>query len=171
MPESATVNRLAVRLVDTRVLLGRDFGSQARVLAVCGLVRLVWAKPAHTVLRNPGMVRAEQAATLELRVFKRVSDGSLAFHYASELWVGGRLSRARLAQCRGVIDDYFGHGATAQIDLKTTVVFGVDLVGDYLAPDARTPVRRTRPDRLPRALPGLTALAATHKGRSLRSTF
>jgi len=157
MSLSPSLTRLAVPVFDSRVLLGRDFGSQARVVAIAGLVRLVWAKPTCTLLRNPGMVRAEQGATLELRVFKRVSDGSLAFSYSTELFVGGRLSKSRLAQHRAAIDAALGEGATAQLDVKSTAIFGTDMVGEFLellAP--RRPIEaaaRTAPreSRRPRA--------------------
>jgi hypothetical protein len=150
MSTSAIALRLAEPIVDPRTVLGRDFGSEAKVLAISGLVRLVWAKPTHTMLHIPGMVRAEQGATLELRVFKRTSDGSVQFHYTIELSVGGRLSRARVLAHQRVVDTYLGSGATAQLDSKSTVVFGVDLVGEFmelLAPQVRRELPRQRETR------------------------
>jgi len=169
MLPTADLTRFAVPLVDSRILLGRDFGSQARVVAIAGLVRLVWAKPTHTLLHNPGMVRTDQAATLELRVFKRISDGSLLFSYLTELSVGGRLSKARLTEYRGAIDAHLGSGATAQLDARSTVVFGADLVGEFLdlvqprpigAPELPRAPRRTR---LPSTVAGLAHLHGAHR--------
>jgi hypothetical protein len=110
-------------------------------------------------------------STLELRVFKRISDGSLVFNYATELSVGGRLSRARLETHRRVIDAYLGAGATALLDLKTTVVFGTDLVGEFLEllPPRRTVVARRV--RAPRSLAGLATLARNQSKRREHSAF
>ena len=152
MPEPVNLTRLDAPLVDGRTMLGRDFGSEARVVAICGLVRLVWAKPTCTLLRNPGMVRSEQASTLELRVFKRISDGDVIFNYSRELFVGGRLSVARLVQHRSVIDASLGQGATDRLDVRTTVVFGCDRVGEFLELLPLRPAAAHERRRAPREL-------------------
>ena len=137
MSEQAKPRRLAEQVVDTRVAmyhLGVDVGSAARVLAICGLVRLVWARPTKTLVGIPGLgMYRQQASTLALRTFKRHADGVLQWDHEQDLVIGGRMSKARLREHRARIDEHFGPGATDALDPRATIVFGDDLVGDYIA--------------------------------------
>lgn len=137
------------KVMDTRIAmygLGVDVGSDATVLAISGLKRLVWAKPHFSMIGIPGVAgnRMHSATTLEIRAFKKVKSGDarpdfLQWHFAVDVFAGGRLSIARLIGHRDLIDTHFGLGTTEQLRLGWTVVIGADEVGCYMASKKNEP--------------------------------
>lgn len=142
-----SVGTAVPRIIDSRTamyLLGVDVGADATVLAISGLKRLVWVKSHTSMLGGNGMPGARKnfAPTLEIRSFKRVLNGSqiyLQWDRAVELTSGGRLSLSRLRALSGRIDAEFGQGATDQLQLGLTTIFGDDDVCKFLAEQLARP--------------------------------
>lgn len=130
------------RIVDTRVAmyhLGVDYGSDANVLLVNGLLRLVWAKGTKTLIGIRGLGTLDAPCTLQIRAFKRDRNGDVVYDGSrgrDDILVGGRLSKSRLQEVRDVIDQYFGVGATDLLDPRKTVLMdGRDELTEWI--DAR----------------------------------
>lgn len=128
--------------IDTRIdmyAFGVEVGSDATVLATAGLKRLVWAKPHFFMIGIPGVPgnRLHAATTLEIRTFKTVKsqdarDDYMQWDCSLDVFVGGRLSLARIMDHQAVIDAQMGSGVSESIRIGSTVHFGVDEIGDHL---------------------------------------
>lgn len=155
------------RLVDQQtdgrwrfMALGADYGSDAKLLAVKGLARLVWARPTRVLIGAIGCGHVESPTTLQLRTFRATSDG-MGYEYASEdtLLSGGRLSRSRLLSVQARIDEVFGPSTTARLDPQKTLLIGEDVIAAWL--DARE--RRIAEDRVRNPLCNLAQVLAGEK--------
>ena len=127
------------RIVDTRVAmyhLGVDYGSNANVLLVKGLLRLVWAKSTKTLIGIKGLGTLDSPCTLQIRAFKRDHKGDVVYDGSrgkDEIIVGGRLSKRSLQEVKDVIDLYFGDGATDLLDPRKTVLMdGRDELSEWI---------------------------------------
>jgi hypothetical protein len=125
---------MAKPLIDTRsafLRCGIDYGSDARVLLVKGLFRLVWAKASTTLIGIKGGGFARTPCTLVLREFEQ-EGGRISPGRSETLLSGGRLSRGRMLSVAEKIDFVFGEGTAAQLDYRQTQIVGVDVVSTWL---------------------------------------
>ena len=127
------------QLIDNRIAFTRcgvDYGSDAKVLLVKGLFRLVWAKATKTLIGIRGCGHTSSPCSLELREFRL--DGERLSPKGSEtLFAGGRLSRARLLSITDKIDAVFGDGVTAGLDYRQTTILDTDEVGIWMEQQAK----------------------------------
>jgi hypothetical protein len=144
------VSLIVPKITDRRCAMyafGVELGADSDVLAISGLKRLVWVKPHFFMVGANGMPGARQhcATMLAIRHFKRLSslhtnETYLQWDFEEELFEGGRLSKAKLVQHQSKIDAAFGQGATEQLEIGKTVIFGYDEIGAYLAQQQAKPV-------------------------------
>ena len=138
------------QLIDTRIAFTRcgvDYGSDARVLLVKGLCRLVWAKATKTLIGIRGCGHVSRPCTLELREFQ-LNGEQLSPKSSETLLSGGRLSRARLLAIADKIDAVFGEGVTAALDYRQTTILDTDEVGVWMEQQAKREAEYQRQNAL-----------------------
>lgn len=132
MPDAEVLNEPRIDSRTAFLRCGIDYGSDARVLLVKGLKRLVWTKGSTTLIGIRGCGHVTTPCTLMLREFKHDGD-QLSPGRSETLLSGGRLSRARLLSVAKEIDQAFGEGITEQLDYRQTRIIGEDVVSAWLA--------------------------------------
>lgn len=154
--------------IDTRAIMyraGVDFGADARVLAVSGWHRLVWARGHSQLMGMRGLGSRTFACSLSLRTFRQAADGRVEYAGSQELFAEGRLLAARISTVSAEIDLCLGTGTAAAIAARLSQRKTLYLTEDFLA-HAFAEQDRREAERRKTALPYNPLRVVLHKKSS-----